>query len=448
MNASSLKTVLVLAVLAGVAYAVYVTLTRKPESTAIPGASEEWSRPPKVEIPGVKSTAPPFSSSPAATATGPGATPPGPLSLKTQTAGLGNSPASPGNSPAPSFVSGGLAAPASAASQGAGPAASMSRSVGPPAYPTQGAGSSVPSPGPGLSVATDRSPSDPFALAANTRLPAASVNTPAGPVSNMRFQDGPAAADGAQGSMPTAGQAQADVGRAFAAVMEAAMAKLDKGNLAEVHLTLSQWYGDRRLPPEQSRQLTELLGQLAGTVIYSRQQLLEPAYVVKPGDSLQQIARSYNVPWQLLAKINGIRDPGNLQADTELKVVRGPFNAVVDLDKYELILTLDGRYAGRFAIGIGRDRPPSDGRYLVRSKTANPAVYDANQQEDPSKPLGSRWIELDGGLGIHGTNNPQNIGRSEGRGSILLSDRDVEDLYDILTVGSNSSNGSTVTIRR
>jgi lipoprotein-anchoring transpeptidase ErfK/SrfK len=38
--------------------------------------------------------------------------------------------------------------------------------------------------------------------------------------------------------------------------------------------------------------------------------------------------------------------------------------------------------------------------------------------------------------GIHGTDSPQNIGRTGGHGAIFLGDRDIDDVFDILTVGS------------
>jgi lipoprotein-anchoring transpeptidase ErfK/SrfK len=52
--------------------------------------------------------------------------------------------------------------------------------------------------------------------------------------------------------------------------------------------------------------------------------------------------------------------------------------------------------------------------------------------------LGERWIGLDSGnqLGIHGTNDPASIGRAESRGCIRLSPTDVDDVYDILSIGS------------
>lgn len=231
----------------------------------------------------------------------------------------------------------------------------------------------------------------------------------------------------------------------FQAMMDSVRRRLDEGKLADVLLELSPLYGSADLTPEENRRLTELLDQLAGTVIYSRQHLLEPPYVVKRGDTLEQIAAAYEVPWQLLAKINGLGPSSSLVPGRELKVVRGPFEAVIRLEHFELVLYVGGRYAGRFPIGIGRDQPRLDGTYTVREKLPGKA-YRGPEGEfppgDPRNPLGRLWIGLDGPVGIHGTNDPQNLRRVVSAGNICLGDRDIEDLYDILSCGSR------VTIRR
>ena len=234
----------------------------------------------------------------------------------------------------------------------------------------------------------------------------------------------------------------------FIAMMQDAEKRLAKGEaeFAAVHLELSRLYGDPILTPEESRQLTELLDQLAGTVIYSRRHLLEPPYVVKPGDSLQSIAQRYNVPWKLLAKINGVLDPERLQPGSQLKVVRGPFEALVSLERFELTLVLGGRYAGRFPIGIGRDAPsPIEGSYTVQRKLAT------NQPSSPADPNGLKGplsIELADRLVIHGTDDLRNLRRADGPGVICLGPRDIEDLCDILTAKSEAALASTVAIRR
>jgi lipoprotein-anchoring transpeptidase ErfK/SrfK len=113
---------------------------------------------------------------------------------------------------------------------------------------------------------------------------------------------------------------------------------------------------------------------------------------------------------------------------------------VVDLSRHELTLTLEGRYAGRFPIGVGRDQPNLEGAYTVHDKTANPTYRGSDGIQynggDPRNPLGSAWIGLTDRIGIHGSPNPQGIGRDDNRGSICVPNQQIQDLYGILSVGS------------
>ena len=61
----------------------------------------------------------------------------------------------------------------------------------------------------------------------------------------------------------------------FAAFMDAVQKSLDERRLADAHLALSKMYGNPDLPPEQAKQITDLLDRLDGTVIYSREHHLE-----------------------------------------------------------------------------------------------------------------------------------------------------------------------------
>lgn len=241
-------------------------------------------------------------------------------------------------------------------------------------------------------------------------------------------------------SLPSASSPDSAFQNKFAEFMQAVQKKLEEGRLSEAHLALSSLCDNPDLPQTQARQVTELLDQLAGTVIYSRQHFLEQPYLVRPGDTLDQIAEKYNVPTLLLARINGIREGQQLEPGRELKVVRGPFNAVIHLDKHELSLTVEGRYAGRFPIGLGCDQPKLEGTYVVREKNINPVYRGPDGVTvaggDPRNPLGKIWIGLSDNVGLHGTVDPQNIGRDDNRGNICLGDRDIDDLYGILSVGS------------
>ncbi len=229
-------------------------------------------------------------------------------------------------------------------------------------------------------------------------------------------------------------------------MLETVRRELESGQLASALEQLSAWHDDTRLTPEEQQELNQMLDQVAGTVVYSTQHLLEPPYEVQAGERLEDIAQKFEISPQLLAKINGIDDPNALRPGERLKVVRGPFNAIVNLQKRELTLTLpNGAYAGRFPIGLGTEQPAVEGTYTVSDKLADP-VYRGREKVvgagDVTNPYGHRWIGLGTGMGIHGTDRAENIGRTDLPGSISLSPQDIEDVYDILATGSK------VTIRR
>lgn len=238
----------------------------------------------------------------------------------------------------------------------------------------------------------------------------------------------------------------ADVRTQFASTYNKALGMLELGQLADAHAELSQWVENPQLSQAERQQLLDLLDQVAGVVIYSRQHLLEQPYVVQPGDSLEKIAEYFQVSWQLLAKINGIPNPQAIRPGDQLKVVKGPFRAVINLRDFELTMFLGARYAGRFRVGIGLDATTPEGDFAVQNKVANPSYSPAPGQtiaaNDPNNPLGGHWIDLGNHIGIHGTNDPQSIGRAESRGCIRLRPPEIDDVYDILSVGSK------VTIRR
>jgi lipoprotein-anchoring transpeptidase ErfK/SrfK len=250
--------------------------------------------------------------------------------------------------------------------------------------------------------------------------------------------------------VPPAGGAPVDsaapLNGEFAAMMQSVQRELENGQLAAALRQLTGWYGNPQLSPHEQQQLSTMLDQVAGTVVYSTQNLTENPYEVQPGERLEAIGEKYQVPWQLLAKINGIEDPAALQPGERLKVVRGPFEAIVSLERRELVLrTGDGLYAGRFPIGVGAEHPPQEGTFAVSDKVPNPVYYgreNAIGAEDPNNPLGERWIGLGKQMAIHGTNNPGNIGRTDLPGWISLREEDVAEVYDILGLGSR------VTIRR
>ncbi|MCI0491677.1 MAG: LysM peptidoglycan-binding domain-containing protein [Planctomycetes bacterium] len=246
---------------------------------------------------------------------------------------------------------------------------------------------------------------------------------------------------------PTAGATSVPVGPSFAASWPAIEAALARNELAQAHQLLSQWYGEPSLSPTEKQQVNSLLSQLAGTVVYSTEHRLEPAHVVQPGETLETIAAKYDVPWQLLAKINGIAAANALQPGQPLKVIRGPFSAVVELGKSELTLILDGRYAGAFPIIIPAGATVSEGQWLVDQKMVMPSSIAVQSAYAPAPAAAEQAIVLrsDGAtlgtfaasgatLVITGGTSP--IGAAASTPAIRLSPQDVAELSDILSIGS------------
>lgn len=225
----------------------------------------------------------------------------------------------------------------------------------------------------------------------------------------------------------------------FQSVLQSAQTKIAAEAWYDALVKLSTHYNDTSLNAEDYAQLVDWLDPLAAKVIYSTEHLIEPAFKPQPGDTIENIAARYEVPWQLLANINGIENPQTLLAGREVKVVRGPFRAEISLTKNELTLFADNLYAGRFPINIGNDPAPLPGQYQVNDKQPGRTYYAAGSGQtipidDPNNPYGRVWIDLGSNLSIHGS-SPN--GSSPGQGCIALTARDANDVFGILSQGSS-----------
>lgn len=207
--------------------------------------------------------------------------------------------------------------------------------------------------------------------------------------------------------------------------------------------TLSIFYNAPNITGEQRSQLLARLDPLAREVIYSKRHLLEQPHRVGQDETLTEIASIYQVPWQLLANINHISDPVTILPGTELKVVRGPFRAEVNLEMKEITLFLGDLYAGRFPVEVGSDPTPVLGTYTIQEKQTKRTYYDREGSPvppgSPANPYGDVWMDLGGMLSIHGSPNPT---APTNQGCISLASNAAKDVFGIL------SQGSSVTIRR
>lgn len=214
-------------------------------------------------------------------------------------------------------------------------------------------------------------------------------------------------------------------------------AKLEAGELLAAHKLMSKmlWNLKGSDPELQTR-----LEAAAKKIFFSPQPHFIEPYVVQPGDQLQKVAKKYGLSWEYLAKLNKT-DPRRIREGQKLKVLKGPFAAIVSLRDFSLTVHLQGYYVKRYQVGIGKDGTSPIGKFPVLGKLIDPQYTDPDGKVidggDPANPLGKRWIDLGDSYGIHGTIEPDSIGKAESRGCIRLRDADILEVYDFLVSESS-----------
>jgi len=236
---------------------------------------------------------------------------------------------------------------------------------------------------------------------------------------------------------PPASSAVTGSSAAFATAWADAHEKLAAGRYAEALAALSIWYDDPSLGLEESQRLEDLLGQLAGSVIYSQHDLLLPPHVVAAGETLPVIAASLGVSWQLLGKINGVDDPQRLMPGEHLKLIRGPFDAVVSVSRRRVSLQLTGNYAGSFPVVVGRQFLGRVGNAIPVVEVRRGAGRDAQAAGfAAADPAAKPAIVLADGLVIEAAEDPGVASESSPATSLVVSVRDLAELIDLLGPGS------------
>ena len=206
--------------------------------------------------------------------------------------------------------------------------------------------------------------------------------------------------------------------------------------ILEAHAALSRMYWKK---PQLRPHLYERLNVTAAEIYANPSRHFAEPYNVQFGETLDEIALNYSVPWQYLARLNRVT-PETLQAGKTLKVLKGPFGAVVDLNEKRMTLHAHGWYVRSYQVGIGKDHSTPPGEFSVQEKVENPTWYNPAggvvDADDPQNPLGEYWIGIGNHIGIHGTIDPDSIGASVSRGCIHLGDQDIAEVFNLLGRGS------------
>jgi len=203
-------------------------------------------------------------------------------------------------------------------------------------------------------------------------------------------------------------------------------------------------------------ELTAINNQLLFSPVVDPNDPMSETYKVQSGDSLSKIAarRELATHWKLIARVNQISDPSKIRLGQNLKLVRGPFHAIVNKAAHRLDIyhgapgdPQSWLYIRSFDVGLGSSNGTPVGDFVVsQNKLENPGwVNPRNAREqyapnDPQNPIGEYWIGITGvgkyapltSLGLHGTIDPDSIGKDLSMGCVRLADSDIPIVYELL----------------
>lgn len=162
-------------------------------------------------------------------------------------------------------------------------------------------------------------------------------------------------------------------------------------------------------------------------------------YTVKPKDALIKIAKKFNTTVGLIKKANGLKS-NIIRPGQKLKVNTCRFSVAVDKSQNLLFLKRKGEIVKTYIVSTGKDNNTPIGDFRIVNKLLKPTWFKTGAVIPPDSPeniLGSRWMGFDlKGYGIHGTTEPDNLGKQITLGCVRMKNEDVEELFDIVSVGT------------
>ncbi len=162
-------------------------------------------------------------------------------------------------------------------------------------------------------------------------------------------------------------------------------------------------------------------------------------YEVQAGDSLAKISKVFGTTVDLLKRSNNLSND-MIRLGMRLKVVTGKFSVVVDKSQSLLLLKLNDEIIKTYKVATGANNSTPTGTFKIVSKLVDPVWYKAGAAVPPGSPeniLGARWMGISkAGYGIHGTTDPNSLGKQVTAGCVRMKNGEVEELYSILPEGT------------
>ncbi len=246
---------------------------------------------------------------------------------------------------------------------------------------------------------------------------------------------------------------QSPASRPLLADFEAKLVELRRDPAAADSLrkTLGRAVLDEGYPLSNRRGWLEELAGLTKRLVFSAAPMTGSVTVrVLAGDNLTKIAERVrkdhgaNVTPDFIRIVNDL-PPNLIRVGTSVKVPVESLAIVIDKSEFRIYLTLGGAVIRDWPIGIGKDERTPEGLYKTGKKSRDPTWTDPESGKtykfgEPGHLIGTRWIAFDDakgrtGFGIHGTIDPDSIGKAMSAGCIRMLTPDIEALFDLVPAG-------------
>ncbi len=205
--------------------------------------------------------------------------------------------------------------------------------------------------------------------------------------------------------------------------------------------------------PEGAAALTKRVAALNEEVLFSE----EPVegkfflYEFQAGDRLWTLCykrfpteRKVRVEPGFLLWMNGVADARKIREGQILKVPTEELSLLVRKSQFRLWVLLGGIAVRDFPVGIGANDKTPEGLFEIETKIEKPDWYAEGRKVafgHPDNPLGTRWMGFKrtrkaAGYGIHGTDEPESVGRAVSQGCVRMRNSDVEELFGWVPPGA------------
>lgn len=192
------------------------------------------------------------------------------------------------------------------------------------------------------------------------------------------------------------------------------------------------------------------LGAINTTLLFGDRPMPEKArHAVVAGDRISKLAKKYGCTQEFLLRANGIERPEQLRVGRDIWALAQPvFELTVLKRSGTAVLTLNGRFFKRYAVGVGKLAEAPTGTFAVQNRVREPVYVTAEHGEipfgNPDNILGTCQLTLaplEGsapapGLSLHGTWDESSLGRISGPGRLRFRNADIDELYVLLGSGT------------